>query len=418
MTTLALVLAMAAVAPLLCAAISRYFRVPVPVMEMLLGIVIGPGALAIATNARLVSVLAAIGMWCLFYSAGYETDFSALRGKLLATASGAWIFCLLLGIGVGTVIASILSGGYSSGVITTPLVSGIFIGAALVSTGLGTLLPMMRDAGEITTRVGRATISSGIIGQFTPLVALAILVGVFSPPIALLTHILFFGIVASLAYLGKRGLPRFATRVQTSTLDTGGQFGVRMQIATCAIVVAFAYLLGVNLAIGSFGAGVLMRSFLAKVPFEEHLVLDRKIRGVINGVFLPVFFVNAGIAFDLPGLLAQPSAFALIPLFLVLMLVVRGIPGSATLPLARRRRRPSAETQKRPLVFNIPVRAAKTRAMIDDDDDDGVISKHVAAIKLDKKRENLMQATSHTNSEWKFIMSSIFCASGITELRT
>jgi len=76
-------------------------------------------------------------------------------------------------------------------------------------------------------------------------------------------------------------------------------------------------------------------------------------------------------------------------------------------------------------VVNLPMSLAKLHDRIhsdddndDDDDDDGVISKHVAAIKLDKKRENLMQATSHTNSEWKFIMSSIFCASGITELRT
>ena len=330
LTTLAIVLGAGMAAPMLCAGLARFVRIPVVVMEMLLGIVIGPGLLGLVTQTSFVAVMATIGMWFLFYGAGYETDFGILRGRVLATASGAWVACLVLAVLAGVFIATL-----TAPVATTPLVSGIFIGAALVSTGLGTILPMMRDAGQIDTTIGRAVISSGIIGQFTPLVALAILVGVFSPPIAVLTHIAFFAVVAGVTYLAKHGLPAFAARVQSATLDAGAQFGVRLQMFVCVVAVLLAHVLGVNLAIGAFGAGVVVRALLGQTNPEERSVIDRKVRGIIGGVFLPVFFINAGISFDLPGLLAQPAAFTLIPVFLVLMLVVRGIPGSATLGLFR-----------------------------------------------------------------------------------
>jgi len=324
--SLAIVLAVAVVAPLICSGISRFFRIPIAVMEMLLGLVVGPGVLGLVTNNAIISSLATIGLWFLFYAAGYETDYSAMRGRLLGTATGSWILCLILSVLAGFVVALFLAPTE-----TTPLVSGIFIGAAITSTGLGTILPMMRDADEIDTRVGRAVIAAGIVGQFAPLIALAILVGLYSPGIALLTHLLYFALVAGLAWLARHGLPGFAARNQTSSLDTGGQFGIRLQLLMCFAAVAVGQLMGVNVAIGAFCAGIIAQVLLGKTPQHERKVIDRKLKAVIGGVFLPIFFINAGLTFDLPGILAQPAAFALIPLFLIMKLILRGVVGSATL---------------------------------------------------------------------------------------
>jgi len=324
--SLAIVLVVAVLAPLICSSVSRFLRIPIAVMEMLLGLLVGPGVLGLVSTNAMISTMATIGLWFLFYAAGYETDYSAMRGRLLGTATGSWIVCLIISVLAGFVVALFLAP-----TATTPLVSGIFIGAAITSTGLGTILPMMRDADEIDTRVGRAVIASGIVGQFAPLIALAILVGVFSPGIALLTHLAFFAAVAGLCWLARWGLPKFAARNQADTLDTGGQFGIRLQLLLCFAAVAIGQAMGINVAIGAFCAGIIAQMLLGKTPREDRKVIDRKLKAVISGVFLPVFFINAGLTFDLPGIIAQPAAFALIPLFLIMKLILRGVVGSATL---------------------------------------------------------------------------------------
>jgi len=327
--SLAIVMAVAVVAPLISAVVSRFLRIPIAVLEMSLGLLVGPGVLALVTDRTLIQAIATIGAWFLFYGAGYETDFTSMKGRLLSTATGSWLLCLVLSIGAGVIVATMLLAPVAG---TTPLVSGIFIGAAITSTGLGTILPMMRDADEIDTRVGRAVIASGIVGQFAPLIALAILVGRFATPWAILYHLIYFAVVAGLCWVARKGLPRFAAHAQTATLDAGGQFGIRMQIFICFAAVALGQLIGINVAIGAFCAGIIAQMLLGKTPTGERKVIDRKLKSIIYGVFLPIFFINAGLTFDLPGIITGgAAAFALIPLFFIMKLILRGIVGSATL---------------------------------------------------------------------------------------
>jgi len=324
--TLVAVLAAAAAAPLITTALKRWLNIPVVVMEMALGIIIGPAVLGFATSNYILSGLAAIGVWLLFYGAGYETDFGAVKDRM-KIASGAWLICLALSITAGYIIALLLPA-----TATSPFVSAVFIGGALVSTGLGTILPMMRDAHQIDTRVGKAVISSGVVGQFAPQIAIGVLVGMSSPVMNLGRHIIFFAGVGLLIWLADRyGMPAFGRRVQTATLDTGAQWGIIFQITLCCAIVLIGELLGVDRAIGAFAAGLLARHVLYRVETVEHKVIDRKMKAVAYGLFLPIFFINAGLTFDLRGLIAQPAAFALIPLFFIIKLIIRGIPGSATL---------------------------------------------------------------------------------------
>jgi len=333
--TLVVVLAAATLAPMICRLLRRVLSIPVVVMDLLLGIIIGPGLLGLATSNAILAGLAAIGVWFLFFAAGYETDFISVKDRL-GIASGAWLICLLLAVGAGFII-----GGFLPDAATSQFVSAVFIGGALVSTGLGTMLPMMRDANQITTRVGKAVISSGVVGQFAPQIAIGILVGHANPAaampyhqplLALGLHLLFFVLVGGLIWgISRFGIPPFMMRIQSATLDTGAQWAVIFQVALCLTFVFIGELLGVDRAIGAFGAGLLSRALMQHIPQHERVIIDRKTKAVEYGVFLPIFFINAGLTFDLPGLLAQPAAFALIPVFFILKLIIRGLPGSATL---------------------------------------------------------------------------------------
>ena len=61
------------------------------------------------------------------------------------------------------------------GILLAPTVAaGVFIGVALTSTALGTLMPMLRDAGELRTPFGTAVIAIGAVGEFGPLIAISL----------------------------------------------------------------------------------------------------------------------------------------------------------------------------------------------------------------------------------------------------
>src|SRR5204863_1728047 len=51
-----------------------------------------------------------------------------------------------------------------------------------------------------------------------------------------------------------------------------------------------------------------------------------RLEAIGYGFVVPVFFVTSGLRCDLGALLHSPSAFARVPLFLLALLVVRGVP--------------------------------------------------------------------------------------------
>src|SRR6202023_3044016 len=72
---------------------------------------------------------------------------------------------------------------------------------------------------------------------------------------------------------------------------------------------------------------VLFRLRIIEIPARE---LNRdfliKLDGIGFGFLIPIFFISTGVAFQLKGLLHHPAALALVPLFLLALLVVRGVP--------------------------------------------------------------------------------------------
>jgi Kef-type K+ transport system membrane component KefB len=57
-----------------------------------------------------------------------------------------------------------------------------------------------------------------------------------------------------------------------------------------------------------------------------HPLFRQKLEAVGFGVFTPIFFVTSGVQFNLLSLFSSLSALALVPLFLLALLIVRGLP--------------------------------------------------------------------------------------------
>src|ERR1700759_2800179 len=87
-TNLLIVVAVALLAPLTLGFFPR-FRVPAIVLEIVLGIVIGPSGLGWGKPDLPVSILALVGLAFLLFLSGLEIDVRRLRGRIFKlTAAG------------------------------------------------------------------------------------------------------------------------------------------------------------------------------------------------------------------------------------------------------------------------------------------------------------------------------------------
>ena len=99
---------------------------------------------------------------------------------------------------------------------------------------------------------------------------------------------------------------------------------VRMSVALLIGFVALAERFGLETILGAFLAGAVVS--LVDRDSASHPHFRIKLDAIGYGFLVPVFFVASGVRLDLQGLLAQPSALLRVPVFLLALLVVRGLP--------------------------------------------------------------------------------------------
>ncbi|MFD7902135.1 cation:proton antiporter [Kitasatospora sp. NPDC059747] len=323
--TLILIPAAAVAAPLLADRLLRWIAVPTVVFEIVLGVLIGPDVLDWARVDDLVTALSQFGLAMLMFLAGYEIDFAKLRGGPLKRAGTAWLATVVLGLGVGALVNP------------NPL-DGAFAGLVLTTTALGTILPILRDSGELPTPFGSLVMATGAVGEFGPIIAIAVLLSGNSPA---RTAVILgaFAVITAFAVLGaQRPRPDWVTRLIERTLRTSGQFAIRAVILVLAVMVAAAIWLDLDMLLGAFTAGIVSRMLLSGVRAHEEEVIEAKLESIGFGFLVPVFFVVSGMNFDLDALLDDPGTLLLVPVFLVLLLAVRGAPAALLAPAGLGRR--------------------------------------------------------------------------------
>ncbi|WP_031522181.1 cation:proton antiporter [Streptomyces sp. NRRL F-5123] len=312
--TLVLIMAAAVLAPLLADVARRRVRVPQVVFEIALGILLGPQVLGWAHRDQVIDTLSDLGLSMLIFLAGYEIDFGAVRGPLLRRAGAAWLASLAAALAV----AFGISGGKPY--------EAFVIGTALVSTSLGTVLPILKDDGDLGSRFGTAVSAFGAVGEFGPIVAVALLLSGRKPgqSAALLA---VFGVVTALAVLwALRPRRPWFSRLVDRTLHSSGQFAVRFVMLLLAGMLALAASFGLDVLLGAFAAGVLTRLVLSGAgPRSREEVLGR-IEGMGFGFLVPLFYVDTGVNFDLDALLHGGGALLMVPGFLLLFVLLRGGP--------------------------------------------------------------------------------------------
>jgi len=300
----------AAIAATTVAVVPKGLAPPVVVLELMLGILIGPEVLDLAHSSDFIDFFSNLGLGMLFYFAGYEIDFERIKGAPLKLAALGWALSVALAYGIGGALAA-------AGIV----VSFLYTGSAMATTAIGTLIPILRDSGGLKTRFGTYLLAAGGIGEFGPILLVTLVLTTQSPlhEAAILVAFIVLAIAVALASvrLAWRGWPALE-----KTFEASSQLAVRITVVLVFGLVLLASQLGLDVLLGGFVAGMITR---AALKGHELQVFESKLTAVGFGFFVPFFFVTSGLEFDLAAL-GSAEAIAKMFLFLGLFLLVRGAP--------------------------------------------------------------------------------------------
>lgn len=297
------------------AAIPALFpRLPLPgvVLEIVLGALVGPQVLGWLEPGPTLTVLSNFGLVTLFLMAGFEIDPNVLAGPPIRRACIGWLASGLLALGAAWLLT------------TTGLATSLALCAlALTTTAIGTLMPILRDGRLLRPPYGPMVLAGGAVGEAGPVIALAL---ILAQNRALQQSMIMVAFAASafaaVLLVGRVREGRFA-RIVRRTMHSSGQLPMRLALSLMLLLAILAEELHIDLVLGGFVAGAIVRAALA---LEHHEHIAARLDGIGSAFLVPIFFIISGARLDLHALVAHPTALAMVPVYAVLMLLVRGLP--------------------------------------------------------------------------------------------
>jgi Kef-type K+ transport system membrane component KefB len=315
-TSLAVVAAVAFAAPLVLGLVPAV-RLPAVVLEIVLGILVGPAALGWVHVDGPVEVMSLLGLAFLLLLAGLEVEFDMLRGTLLRIATLGFVMSFGVALGVSLILDA-------AGIAGAPLLVAIMLSA----TSLGIVVPVLKDSGEASTQFGQIVIAAASIADIATIILLSLF---FSGESS--------GVGAKLVLLGGFGLliaaiglavarVEHSMRISAALVrlqDTTAQIRVRGAFVLLAAFVVLAEQFGLEAILGAFMAGAVLK-LVDTDRAMTHPRFHRKLEAAGFGVFVPFFFVVSGVRFNVDALFASGSTVARVPIFLAALLAARGLP--------------------------------------------------------------------------------------------
>lgn len=319
-------LAVIALVALICPIVAKLMPgklIPETVFLLVAGALLGPYMAGFIQITDSVGLLSDLGLAFLFLLAGYEINPKELTGHQGKRGLIVWIITFALALAV--VALSPTSPGNDIG--------SIAIAIALTTTALGTLVPIMKERELMGTRVGDSILAYGTWGELGPILAMAVLLSTRSELKTLLIlagFALLCVVMAVIPAKSKKAGHRMF-RFLTENANTTSQTMVRAVIVLLVSLVAFSAVFDLDIVLGAFAAGFVLRYI---IPEGDH-ELERKLGGIAYGFLIPVFFVTSGAKINLASVLDQPIALVV---FIITLLLVRAVPIYFSLSTDRRTR--------------------------------------------------------------------------------
>jgi Kef-type K+ transport system membrane component KefB len=295
----------AALAPFMSALVPGN-RVPQVVVLILGGVLIGPQVLGLAETVT-IDLFSNVGLGFVFLLAGYELEPRMFRERSGRLAVLGWFVTLGLAL---TLTGALAAAGLVSAFVPVAL--------AFTTTALGIIAPFLRERSMLDGPFGRYVIAAGVTGELLPIAAIAIFLGTSSRFHALLS-LAAVGALAVVFVLGPRLVrSRRLGAAMAAGEHASSQTTLRWSVVLLLAMLAFAARFGLDIVLGAFLAGLVLRQWS---PGDVRQ-LDVKLDAVGYGIFIPVFLVSAGMSLDVVSIVEAPLR---VLGFLALLLVVRGL---------------------------------------------------------------------------------------------
>ena len=317
------VIAIAAASPIIADLIPK-IRVPVVVLEILLGIIAGPYVIGLIHHSEGLEVAKEIGVIVLFFLAGFEVEFDGISGDPLKNAAKGWIGSVVIALAI------------AFGLQQFDIISSFHLFAiAITTTALGPLMPIMQDSGQLHTRFGSNVLAIGAIGEFAPVFVMAFLFNQSREAfLTALAIMIFMAVAGVFLFLTRRivsqGKTSHVRRIAVQTLDSSAQFGVRISVLLLMILVYLAWRFDLDVLLGAFASGFIVGQLgdVASTKESRKVMewMKTKFEAIGFGVFIPVFFVMTGVDLNIDVLFGSNRAIVMMIAFVGISFLVRGLP--------------------------------------------------------------------------------------------
>ncbi len=295
--------------------------IPETVILIGAGAILGPNALNfLQGDSEAITFLSDLGCAFLFLLAGYEIDPKALVGKDGKKGFLTWIATFALGLLIAYIMPNLAHG--RQGLIATALL--------FTTTALGTLMPILKERALTKTRVGDLVIVYGTWGELATVIAMVILLSTRTTWKTAIILVLLFLLCVWIVALGNRAFKGGTALFNflTEKAETTSQTILRITILILVVLVAFSSLFDLDIVLGAFAAGFVLRYIIP----EENISLEMKLNGIAHGFLVPIFFVVSGSEIELSAVAKRPG---LLISFMIALFIIRTIPIVISLSLEK-----------------------------------------------------------------------------------
>ena len=308
--SLLVVLAASVAAPLI-GEFTRRFGLSIVVLELALGVAIGPHGLGWAAVEGPVPTVASIGMVLLFFLAGMGIDLGIVRGRPITIALVGWGACTAASFALA--LAAHRLGLFSA---------WIFLGIALSTTALGVLVPILRDSGTLDSPFGRHALAVGAVGELGPILLMSFLLSRHHDTgLQSILVLGFLALVLVVSWALVRGVADPPVlRLLRRTMTQASQLPVRVAMLLLTALVVTAEHLGIDFALGALAAGMVVN--LATHDLRSEL-LHQKLDAIGFGFLVPVFFITSGMKLDVAAVFGSLRSLLLTAALLVALFAAR-----------------------------------------------------------------------------------------------
>ena len=302
-------------------------KVPAVIVEIILGVIIGPYVLDLVPEEEYIDFLASTGFLFLIFLAGFEIDLNKILAtlpikKLRRVDLISNTLLLALFIYIGSLILAFPFGWLLNQFFDVDLV---FFALLLPTVALSIIVPILKADGEMQQKFGQVLLMEGAIATIMSIILISLYSGVLKHGFRfelLLFSVIF--LVFILTYVVGRRLLRI--RVFQKLLyrleHAASQIRVRGTVALMLFFVIIANLINTELVMGAFFCGILLSMFVSK----ERSALLFKLDGMSYGFFIPIFFIMVGVDLELSALASFKTSLPLILTILVGFVITQVLP--------------------------------------------------------------------------------------------